>query len=135
MALVFGEGPVPGATESLLKRLGSPHIKATFFPLGREMGKHPKQTRAIIAAGHQLGNHGYSHINLANLPLSSAKEEIKNCTLLQRHGHQERPMILPPFVNLSEKLRSLLAEQKFLVAQWDLEPRHHAEWKTPETAL
>ncbi|WKD48382.1 hypothetical protein [Microbulbifer spongiae] len=31
----------------------------------------------MIAAGHQLGNHDYSHVNLSNLPLSSAKEEIK----------------------------------------------------------
>lgn len=44
-------------------------------------------------------------------------------------------MILPPFGNLSEELRNLLAVHKFQVAQWDLEPRHHAEWKTPKTAL
>lgn len=133
IALAFGEGPAPGATEPLLQQLDSLHIKATFFPVGKSMEQFPELTRAIIDAGHQLGNHGYSHINLASLPLSRAKEEIKKtCKLLQSHGYQERPMILPPFGNLSRELSDLLAEQEFQVAHWDLEPRQHVDMRNPE---
>nr|WP_299584605.1 polysaccharide deacetylase family protein [uncultured Microbulbifer sp.] len=133
IALAFGDGPVPGVTELLLKQLDTLQIDATFFLVGQEMERFPKQTRAIINAGHQLGNHGYSHVSLANLPLSSAKAEIKKtCKLLQHHGYRERPTILPPFGNISKELGNLLAEQKFQVAQWDLEPRRHVDMSKPE---
>ncbi|WP_444946333.1 polysaccharide deacetylase family protein [Microbulbifer sp. VTAC004] len=134
IALAFGEGPVPGVTESLLQQLDALQIKATFFPVGMQMEQFPEQTRAIINAGHQLGNHGYSHINLAELPLSSAKEEIKKtCKLLQSHGYQERPMIMPPFGNISVELSDLLEEQEFQLAEWDLEPRLHVDMSEPES--
>ncbi|WP_444921480.1 polysaccharide deacetylase family protein [Microbulbifer sp. CnH-101-G] len=133
IALAFSGGPVPGATESLLKQLETLQIPATFFLVGKEMERFPKQTRSIINAGHQLGNHGYSYIDLASLPLSSAKAEIKKtCKLLQHHGYQERPTILPPFGSLSEELGSLLAAQNFQVAQWDLEPHLHVDMNNPD---
>ncbi|MCO1335591.1 polysaccharide deacetylase family protein [Microbulbifer sp. OS29] len=128
IALIFDEGPVPGKTESLLKQLESLQITATFFPIGREMEKFPDQTQAIIAAGHQLGNHSYSHMDLAQMSLSSAKEEIKKtCRLLQRHGYIDKPMFLPPFGRISEELGTLLQDQNFKIAHWDLDPSQHLQ--------
>ncbi|WP_444885637.1 polysaccharide deacetylase family protein [Microbulbifer sp. PSTR4-B] len=133
IALAFSGGPVPGITESLLHQLEALQIPATFFLVGKDMERYPNQTHAIVSAGHQVGSHGYSYVDLANLPLSSAKAEIKKtCLLLQHHGYREKPAILPPFGRISEELGSLLAAQNFELAQWDLEPHLHVDMSRPE---
>ncbi|WP_444912465.1 polysaccharide deacetylase family protein [Microbulbifer sp. PAAF003] len=123
VALIFDEGPFPGKTEPLLKRLESLEVTATFFPTGQEMERYPEQTQAIIQAGHQLGNHGYSHTNLSQIPLSSAKEEIKKtCRLLQSNGYTSKPMFLPPHGKMSDELGTLLSDHQFKIAHWDIDP-------------
>ena len=48
-------------TLRLLEMLASRNVKATFFVLGYEAERHPDLVRAIVAAGHEIGSHGYAH--------------------------------------------------------------------------
>ncbi|AWF80505.1 hypothetical protein BTJ40_06600 [Microbulbifer sp. A4B17] len=135
VALIFDEGPSPDKTEPLLKRLDSLQVTATFFPTGQDMERFPTQTQAIIQAGHQLGNHGYSHMNLAEMPLSNAREEIKKtCRLLQSNGYTNKPMFLPPHGKVSEELGALLDNHQFTIARWDIDPSEHLQTGGPQAA-
>ena len=60
VALTFDDGPAPDTLE-LLKILQANNIKATFFLIGREVEKYPEIARRIVAEGHEIGNHSYSH--------------------------------------------------------------------------
>jgi len=60
--LTFDDGPTPVITPWVLDRLGEADALATFFCLGRNVDKHPEIYRQILARGHSVGNHSYSHL-------------------------------------------------------------------------
>jgi len=65
LALTFDDGPNPVWTPRLLDELARYEIKATFFLLGSRAEAEPELVRRIAAAGHTIGNHSWSHPNLA----------------------------------------------------------------------
>ena len=64
VALTFDDGPNPTATGRVLEALDAAGVPATFFLLGKHVDRWPELAREILAAGHQLGNHGYHHRKL-----------------------------------------------------------------------
>jgi len=60
--LTFDDGPTPVVTPWVIDRLEEAKAKATFFCLGRNVDKHPEIYKQILAAGHSVGNHSYSHL-------------------------------------------------------------------------
>jgi len=61
VAITFDDGPHPEFTPQVLKLLQRYNAKATFFCIGKEVAKHPDILKEIIAEGHTLGNHTYTH--------------------------------------------------------------------------
>ena len=61
VALTFDDGPTPDKTNQILQILAEEQIPATFFLIGQEVQQHPQLVRQILAAGHQVGNHSFSH--------------------------------------------------------------------------
>lgn len=61
VAITFDDGPHPDVTPRVLGVLAEKTVRATFFCIGRHARRHPDVVRAIAAAGHELGNHSYSH--------------------------------------------------------------------------
>src|ERR1039457_1000625 len=70
LALTFDDGPNPVWTPRLLDLLASHDVRATFFLVGSHAQAQSALVRQIVAAGHLIGNHSWSHPNLA---LSSAR--------------------------------------------------------------
>ena len=133
IALTFDDGPLPGATEALLDELDRLQIKATFFPVGSEMEKFPEQTKAIIDAGHAVGNHTYSHANLAELATPQAKKEIAGATrILRELGYRDPLMFRPPFGLLPQPLASELTHAGTPVTRWDLLPEANTDMDDPQ---
>lgn len=64
MALTFDDGPGAG-TPALLDDLSRFGVKATFFQCGLNVLRHPEIARAVASAGHEIGNHSYSHARMA----------------------------------------------------------------------
>ena len=98
LALTFDDGPNPVWTPRLLDLLASHDVRATFFLVGSRAQAQPALVRQIVAAGHLIGNHSWSHPNLA---LSSARrisEELSrtNQILAQIAGAPPR-YFRPPF--------------------------------------
>lgn len=60
VALTFDDGPSEGSLR-LIDYLAQQNIKATFFECGLNVRRHPQISRAIRDAGHEIGNHTYSH--------------------------------------------------------------------------
>jgi peptidoglycan/xylan/chitin deacetylase (PgdA/CDA1 family) len=76
LVLTFDDGPMPETTPKVLDALKAECVRATFFLLGRNSEAHPMLARRILAEGHTVGHHTYSHQNLSRLPASVAEGEI-----------------------------------------------------------
>lgn len=77
VALTFDDGPHETRTARLLEILAREDVRATFFEIGRNVADHPDLARAVVAAGHEIGNHTQTHANLAKLDdLDAVRTEI-----------------------------------------------------------
>src|SRR5580692_10030031 len=76
LALTFDDGPNPACTPRLLDILSQHDVRATFFLVGRYAYAEPALVRRIQAAGHLIGNHSWSHPNLAITPARRITEEL-----------------------------------------------------------
>jgi peptidoglycan/xylan/chitin deacetylase (PgdA/CDA1 family) len=61
IALTFDDGPSTSATPAVLDVLRHYNLRATFFLVGSNVQRHPGITSRIVAEGHQVGLHSYSH--------------------------------------------------------------------------
>lgn len=60
--LTFDDGPTPEVTEWVLNELDKFDAKATFFCLGKNVAANPELYKQILARGHRVGNHSFSHL-------------------------------------------------------------------------
>jgi len=76
IALTFDDGPNPIWTPRLLEILANHNLRATFFLVGRRAQYEPALVRQIVSAGHLVGNHSWSHPNLALCSASRIADEL-----------------------------------------------------------
>lgn len=98
LALTFDDGPNSAWTPRLLDMLASHDVPATFFLMGSRAKAEPALVRRLVAEGHLIGNHSWSHPNLAKCPEKRIHEELvqTNDTLEQITGEPVR-YFRPPF--------------------------------------
>lgn len=77
VVLTFDDGPWPGNTQAVLKALADQCTKALFFPIGKHAMWHPEILKQVVAAGHAVGSHTWSHADLSKLTVEQAKEEFE----------------------------------------------------------
>jgi peptidoglycan/xylan/chitin deacetylase (PgdA/CDA1 family) len=98
LALTFDDGPNPTWTPRLLELLARREVRATFFLVGSHAQSQPVLVQQITAAGHIIGNHSWSHLNLALASASHIEEQLSRAsqTLEQIAGAPIR-FFRPPF--------------------------------------
>lgn len=74
--LTFDDGPNPGTTEVILKKLSDEKIKVLFFCVGNNVQKYPELVNQIKAEGHSFGNHTFNHKTLNKLSIEEKVQEI-----------------------------------------------------------
>jgi peptidoglycan/xylan/chitin deacetylase (PgdA/CDA1 family) len=78
VVLTFDDGPLPIVTRSVLDTLDRFCTKATFFSIGRMAIAYPATVREVLARGHTLGSHTWSHpLTLHRLRPEAARDEIE----------------------------------------------------------
>lgn len=132
IALTFDDGPHPEETPRLLDMLHAHHISATFFVIGREAEKYPGIIRRIVAEGHDLGTHTYSHGEPAATSARELREELDSCQrVLEDITGQTTNLFRPPYGKLSlPKLCKLWCARQTVVL-WNVDPRDFAA-KSPD---
>jgi peptidoglycan/xylan/chitin deacetylase (PgdA/CDA1 family) len=76
VALTFDDGPDPTWTPRIAAELRRLHAPATFFVVGSEVVRHPAIVRRLYAQGFELGNHTFTHADLAAVPRWRVSLEI-----------------------------------------------------------
>ena len=79
VVLTFDDGPWPVNTPSVLKTLAEECTTGIFFPIGKHATYYPEILRQVMAAGHSIGSHTWSHAALVNKKLTEQqrKDEIE----------------------------------------------------------
>ncbi|MFZ1109987.1 MAG: glycosyltransferase [Rhodomicrobium sp.] len=103
IALTFDDGPSPDWTPKILDILKEKGIHATFFIIGENGAAHPRLVQRILAEGHDLGNHTFTHPNLGETPDSVAAVEL-NATqrLIEALTGRSTRLFRPPYFGDAE---------------------------------
>ncbi|MEV5952930.1 bifunctional polysaccharide deacetylase/glycosyltransferase family 2 protein [Streptomyces sp. NPDC051987] len=81
IALTFDDGPDPVWTPRILDVLRRNHVHATFFVVGTQVVAHPELVRRIVAEGHQIGVHTFTHPDLSRLAPWQRSLELRETQL------------------------------------------------------
>jgi peptidoglycan-N-acetylglucosamine deacetylase len=123
VALTFDDGPDPAGTQRLLDALDRAEVPATFYLVGQDMARHPDLARAIASAGHELGNHTYSHERMVFVSNGFVAEEVERTdTLIRRAGYQGEITFRPPNGKKLLALPHYLDQHDRKTIMWDVEP-------------
>jgi len=117
VALTFDDGPDPEVTPRLLELLARRGVTATFFVTGERAQRHPEIVRAILADGHAVGNHSYSHSPLLMLQGRAAlRREVASAqAVLRQFGIVPLAFRPPVGITNSRLWRVLLENGMFCV--------------------
>ncbi len=122
VALTFDDGPSE-RTGEVLAALDAAGVKATFFLVGRSIEEFPDEAAAIAAAGHEIGNHSYSHQRMVVKTPSFISSEIeKTDSLIRAAGYSDEIQFRPPYGKKLLLLPWYLHNHNRKTILWDLEP-------------
>jgi peptidoglycan-N-acetylglucosamine deacetylase len=123
VALTFDDGPVAGVADTLISVLGARGVHATFFVIGQDLAAAPDVGRALVAAGHELGNHTYTHPHMVMVTPSTVRREVEDTDSLIRAAGEHGPIrFRPPFGYKLFGLPLFLARTHRTSVTWDIEP-------------
>lgn len=112
VSLTFDDGPDPFSTPDLLNLLSRHGVRAAFFINGKKAASHPELIREILARGHSLGNHSYSHDNLLMLKSGEyLEEEIEKTQQILGHFGIRTYAFRPPVGITNPRLRDTLKKR------------------------
>jgi peptidoglycan/xylan/chitin deacetylase (PgdA/CDA1 family) len=128
VALTFDDGPTSARVDSLVGLLGARGVHATFFVTGRELAAAPEAGRRLVAAGHELGNHTYSHRRLVLVAPGTVRAEVERTdALIRAAGHVGPIPVRPPYGYKLVALPWYLARTGRTTVTWDVEPDSYAD--------
>ena len=128
VALTFDDGPTVAGTDQILAILAEQNIKATFFVTGAELERNLDQGRKIVAAGHELGNHSYSHVRMMFVTPSFVKQEVESTdSLIRATGYQGEILFRPPYAKKLFALPYYLSKTGRKSITWDVEPESYPD--------
>ncbi|MFJ7328043.1 polysaccharide deacetylase family protein [Streptomyces cyaneofuscatus] len=106
VAMTFDDGPTD-LTAAYLKALrDAGRVRATFFVTGTLADGQRAGTRRIVAEGHQVGNHTYTHANLVELDATTAFAELRDTSRVIRTQTGRAPTLFrPPFGSTDARTR------------------------------
>ncbi len=133
--MTFDDGPSGGSTNNtnrLLDLAAKKHIKLTFFLIGENAARYPQLVQRELAEGHQVGNHSYTHPDLAKMSDEAVRSEIQKTqdAIINASGY--RPILMrPPYGAMTPRQRLWVAHDfGFKIILWDVDP---LDWKRPVT--
>ena len=130
VALTFDDGPSAETTPLILDALRSHNVRATFFVLGEAVDRRPDLLRRIIAEGHAVGIHAYTHQPFVLQNRQAVLEEVRRTEAavhLACPEAQPVPWVRPPHGFKSLSLVWTLRRAGYGHAAWSVNSRDYRE--------
>jgi peptidoglycan/xylan/chitin deacetylase (PgdA/CDA1 family) len=134
IAMTFDDGPSAALTPKLLDILAAHHMKATFFVIGENVAEHPEIVARAAREGHEIGNHSWSHPNLAKMSDDGVRRQLSRTDDAIKSAIGTRPTLLrPPYGSITAReKRWIHNEFGYQIILWDVDPY---DWKRPGPAV
>ncbi|MBF6327862.1 polysaccharide deacetylase family protein [Nocardia transvalensis] len=122
VALTFDDGPTE-RTPEIVAALAAQQVSATFYLVGRDVDAHPEYGKALVAAGHEIGNHSYTHRRLIFVSPHTVRDEVERTdAAIGRIGYRGTITFRPPYGKKLFGLPSYLSDHERTTVMWDVEP-------------
>ena len=130
IAMTFDDGPHATNTAKLLEMAAKRHIKLTFFVLGECVEQNPTVLQREVAEGNEIGNHSWSHPNLAKLSDDAVRSQLRRTEdIIFKTAGVKPKLMRPPYGELTKRQRILVNHDfGYKVILWDVDP---LDWKRP----
>lgn len=127
VALTFDDGPGIN-TDEILAILQEQDVKVTFYLTGHEIENHFEDAQKIVGAGHEVGNHSYSHSRMIFKSPSFIREELeKTNEWIRQAGYEGEITFRPPYGRKLAILPYYLNKYNMKSILWNLEPETYPE--------
>lgn len=114
-------------TRRILEILKKHNVKVTFFMTGGWVESYPEDVRAILADGHDLGNHSENHKNMSQLSDEQCQEELmKVHTKVQELTGYEMCLFRPPYGDYDNHVIKNAQKCGYYPIQWSIDS---LDWK------
>jgi peptidoglycan-N-acetylglucosamine deacetylase len=128
IALTFDDGPHEGYTQQLLAILKRNNVRATFFVIGKQVDKFPDLVQMEVAAGHEIGNHTYDHVDLTQIPPELIGYELDECdSAIRRASGYTSRFFRPPGGNYDLNVIKEATRRSYTTTLWTDDPGDYAK--------
>src|SRR6478752_5364218 len=130
IALTFDDGPSEKLTPRLLDLLAQHHIHVTFFVVGENAAQYPEILQRAVREGHEIGNHTWSHPNLAKMTDENVRSQIKRTEEAITNAIGSRPTLFrPPYGSVTARQKRFIHDElAYEIILWEVDP---LDWKNP----
>lgn len=126
IALTFDDGPWPNTTSQILDTLKQQKVKATFFVIGKHVKIYPQLIKQVVAEGHAIGNHTWSH-EYGYYDEAAATRELEDTSkLVYKTTGVKTFLFRPPAGILNNGLVTTAQEKKYAVVMWSVDSK---DWR------
>ncbi|QFT88916.1 Peptidoglycan-N-acetylmuramic acid deacetylase PdaA precursor [Bacillus sp. THAF10] len=123
--VAWGNDHIPGMLETLKKH----DVKATFFLEGRWVKENPSMAKMIIDAGHEVGNHSYTHPNMKTLGSSAVRDQLmKTNEVIEAISGNKVEWFAPPSGSYRDEVVSIAHELNLKTIMWSVDT---IDWQKP----
>lgn len=130
VALTFDDGPGP-ETPKVLAILRQYGVRATFFEIGNNATIWPGYAEQVVAEGHLIGNHSFTHPNFTKISSTSQRSQLDRTTNELVKDTGVRPCwFRPPGGSLSTTARASAVSRHLRIALWSVDTQ---DWSAPPT--
>ncbi|MEV8516445.1 polysaccharide deacetylase family protein [Dactylosporangium sp. NPDC051484] len=130
IALTVDDGPDPQYTPHMLALLAKYDIRATFCMIGRSAAAHPDLVKQVVAGGHHIANHTYTHpLNLTKQPAAQIRAELHRASEAISNASGGQPTLFrAPGGAWSDAVLSECGALGMRPLDWSVDPR---DWSRP----
>ena len=124
VVLTFDDGPQVNTTHAILEALANHCTKATFFSIGKMAAGLPEIIRDVAKAGHTVGTHTWSHLDLSKMKTDAEwKAEIEKAVSAVRRavGGPISPFFRYPYLRDSKDTLAHLAGRNMAIFSTDID--------------
>lgn len=117
----------------MLTTLKAHHVKATFFLEGRWVKENPELAKMIVDAGHEVGNHSYTHADFKRISIELMKEEIvKTNEIIHATTGEKTKWFAPPSGSYRDEAVTVASQNGLGTVMWTVDT---IDWKKPPVSV
>jgi peptidoglycan/xylan/chitin deacetylase (PgdA/CDA1 family) len=116
-------------TERVLEELKKRDMRATFFLIGAKVDAYPDLAKRLVAEGHDVANHTYTHPRLAGMGDTAVEQQLSRCQdAIARHTGVTPVWFRPPYGAFRKEQGTIASRMGLGVAYWSVDPQ---DWRKP----